>query len=239
MMIHCFGFSEERARALRSIVGPEFDLYFCEHPRDLSDGYFTSFECGGPEVVVYDVSSQSEAAWSVIFDPPIGGRRIRCPIVGYVDESLAGSADLDRLSYLSDLILAPPRAHEFRIRMDAAVRAPVRHLRFGLDQLKRFGVGLTFTECRILAEFLSAPRLRVSREELMRAIWIGLAVNPKTLDVHLFNLRKKIAGAGYRIEFSRRDGSWVLSAAEEPKEPRRASGEGGVGGEGREDAVRR
>lgn len=58
---------------------------------------------------------------------------------------------------------------------------------------------LTFREHQILTIFLSRPERRVSRDDLYSAIWSKVAVNKKTLDVHLFNLRRKLRPYGYDI----------------------------------------
>ncbi len=58
--------------------------------------------------------------------------------------------------------------------------------------------GLTLKERRLLALFLvrQAP---LSREDLFEGLWAGVTVNRKTLDVHLFNLRRKIHPLGFDI----------------------------------------
>jgi DNA-binding winged helix-turn-helix (wHTH) protein len=58
---------------------------------------------------------------------------------------------------------------------------------------------LTFREHQLLTIFISRPERRVGREELYGAIWSKVTVNRKTLDVHLFNLRRKLRPFGYDI----------------------------------------
>lgn len=58
---------------------------------------------------------------------------------------------------------------------------------------------LTFREHQIFTVFLTRPHRKVCREDLYRAIWSSVSVGRKTLDVHLFNLRRKLRAHGYDI----------------------------------------
>ncbi|RYZ93650.1 MAG: hypothetical protein EOP06_00340 [Proteobacteria bacterium] len=61
--------------------------------------------------------------------------------------------------------------------------------------------GLTMKERRLLAVFLLAPAFEISRENLFDQLWRSISVNRKTLDVHLFNLRKKLRPHGFDVVF--------------------------------------
>lgn len=58
--------------------------------------------------------------------------------------------------------------------------------------------GLTLKERQLLASFLTRRNM-LTRAELVRALWRAVNVNRKTLDVHLFNLRRKIHPLGFDI----------------------------------------
>jgi DNA-binding winged helix-turn-helix (wHTH) protein len=66
----------------------------------------------------------------------------------------------------------------------------------------------------MLTVFLNRPDRSVCRDELFEAIWAKVAVNKKTLDVHLFNLRRKLRQHGYDIFC--RDQRFSLSKRESP-----------------------
>lgn len=51
---------------------------------------------------------------------------------------------------------------------------------------------LTFKEFKILNVFLESTHRSATRNDLIEALWGKIQVGPKTLDVHLFNLRKKL-----------------------------------------------
>lgn len=69
--------------------------------------------------------------------------------------------------------------------------------------------GLTTKEMQLLALFLNSLDREVRREDSLKKAWGGTAVHPKTLDVHLYNLRKKLAPYGYVIKSEGR-GRWTL-----------------------------
>lgn len=58
---------------------------------------------------------------------------------------------------------------------------------------------LTFREHQIFTVFLTRPKRTVRRDELYNTIWGGVSVGRKTLDVHVFNLRRKLRVHGYDI----------------------------------------
>lgn len=62
-------------------------------------------------------------------------------------------------------------------------------------------VVLTAKEFQIFALLDQSERHSISREVLLAKIWRAIKVSPKTLDVHIFNLRRKIAPLGLEIFF--------------------------------------
>ncbi len=69
---------------------------------------------------------------------------------------------------------------------------------------KRHGIivsSLTTKEMQILSLLKNAPHQTVLRQELMLKVWGGVSVSSKTLDVHIFNLRKKIIELGVEIRY--------------------------------------
>ena len=59
-----------------------------------------------------------------------------------------------------------------------------------------------------LFDFLVLHPEGVTREQLMVICWKNVSVHPKTLDVHLFNLRQKLELVGGGVSF--RHGCWSL-----------------------------
>jgi hypothetical protein len=60
-------------------------------------------------------------------------------------------------------------------------------------------IQLTIKERKIFKIFLEMPNLSIHRDRLVQRIWGGVKVHEKTIDVHLYNLRKKLDNSPYRI----------------------------------------
>lgn len=60
---------------------------------------------------------------------------------------------------------------------------------------------LTMIENKLFHLFSQTPGKLVLREDILKTIWKKVLVNPKTLDVHLSNLRKKIKNSTYEIDY--------------------------------------
>jgi DNA-binding response OmpR family regulator len=61
---------------------------------------------------------------------------------------------------------------------------------------------LTSKEFQILTLMRQAPEQTISRRDIIARIWGEVKVGSKTLDVHLFNLRKKLAPLGMEIYYT-------------------------------------
>jgi DNA-binding response OmpR family regulator len=114
--------------------------------------------------------------------------------------------DLDLIRFylktgVRDYLLKPIRPNELVAKVERALTAAnnreILILRNDLDGIQVND--LTFREHQLLTLFLSRKDRRVSRDDLYDAIWSKVTVNRKTLDVHLFNLRRKIRPHGYDI----------------------------------------
>ncbi len=69
--------------------------------------------------------------------------------------------------------------------------------------------GLTKKEIQLLKLFVLRDDHRVEKDEVVATIWKDTLVNSKTLDVHFYNLRRKLAPYGIQIKLVRR-GEWQL-----------------------------
>lgn len=109
-----------------------------------------------------------------------------------------------------DYVLKPMRPTEIMAKVERAMCQPsnreVLILRNDLDG--HVVDDLTFREQQILTVLISRPKRQVSRNDLYDAVWGKNLVNRKTLDVHLFNLRRKLRPMGYDI--INRDGLFCL-----------------------------
>jgi DNA-binding response OmpR family regulator len=76
---------------------------------------------------------------------------------------------------------------------------------------------LTAKEYRILSLFLQAPEQVVPRKHLVMTLWKDINVSEKTLDVHLSNIRRKIASLGLTIVCT--DAGYELQPGTHPSVP--------------------
>ena len=100
-----------------------------------------------------------------------------------------------------DYIFKPIRQNELVAKVERALHQisnrEILILRNDLDGIQV--PDLTFREHQILTIFLSRPDRAVKRDDLYAALWSKVTVNRKTLDVHLFNLRRKLRPLGYDV----------------------------------------
>ncbi len=68
---------------------------------------------------------------------------------------------------------------------------------------------LTSKQKQLLSLFLNASDRVVSRDDILDDVWGDTTVHPKTVDVHLYNLRRKLHDHGYIIR-SEGNGKWSL-----------------------------
>lgn len=114
----------------------------------------------------------------------------------------------------AELVIKVERLLSSHRRRDEALRACYRssdpkaqknQLYFDLKD------SLTNKESEILALFIETQEAQLSRKYIYETIWKDISVHPKTLDVHLYNLRRKLKTLGYDI-CSTGTGTWLLSS---------------------------
>lgn len=59
---------------------------------------------------------------------------------------------------------------------------------------------LTLIENKLFHLFTQTPGKILTRDDLIKTIWKKIQVNPKTLDVHLSNLRKKLNYSNWKLD---------------------------------------
>ena len=68
---------------------------------------------------------------------------------------------------------------------------------------------LTPKQYQMLKLFINSSDRCISRTDILQGVWGNTAVHPKTVDVHLYNLRRKLHNFGYMIR-SNGGGCWTL-----------------------------
>jgi DNA-binding response OmpR family regulator len=166
-----------------------------------------------PSMVLIDIDPFSEeAVRNELSQSPLVDQKIPLILCGQKNRVNAVRAFFDL--GVACLLLKPFVAEEVAVRMELASLTASRHIQYTLSFLRSFGAELTSTELKILFCFLAKDTLSISRAEIMQTLWEGVVVHPKTLDVHLFNLRKKLSSVGCQI-VSGRGGTWTLKKVSE------------------------
>jgi two-component system alkaline phosphatase synthesis response regulator PhoP len=152
---------------------------------------------------------------------------VETPIIMLTARTQEIEKELGLDSGADDYVTKPFGLRELRARIRAqlrrSARGPGRAARFGdceVDfdraELRRGGrvVEVTAQEWRLLGVFLQRPGRALSRDQLIALAWgHGVSVSDRTVDTHVFNLRRKIEvvpseprwivgvrGLGYRFE---------------------------------------
>jgi DNA-binding response OmpR family regulator len=112
----------------------------------------------------------------------------------------------------NDYITKPFKKNELLVKIETILK---NHQKFGKPVKPNVSIdgvvieGLTTKQKKLLALFNSQDDRIVDRELILEKVWGGTAVHPKTLDVHLYNLRRKIDSYGFIIK-SLGGGRWTL-----------------------------
>jgi len=109
-----------------------------------------------------------------------------------------------------DFLMKPVRREELRTRLDLARRPWVKAMRTTFEFIEALNAEFTITEQKILLVFLASPNFSASRAQINSELWNSANVNSNSLDVHLFNIRRKIEKTGLQIRFDNKKGVWLL-----------------------------
>ncbi len=105
---------------------------------------------------------------------------------------------------IEDYFTKPFKKNELLVKLERVLKKN-RNLQETKD-LDPFFDGLTLIENKIFSVLLNNLEKTISRDDLQQTVWKKVQVSPKTLDVHLSNLRKKIIGSKWLIESD--DNGW-------------------------------
>lgn len=113
-----------------------------------------------------------------------------------------------------DYLTKPFKKNELIVKIENIFAGPKKavqvvsgHRALSLDG-KEVG-NLTSKQKQLLNLFLNNPERIVTRDDILDTVWGDTNVHPKTVDVHLYNLRRKLHDLGYIIR-SEGGGKWSL-----------------------------
>lgn len=116
----------------------------------------------------------------------------------------------------NDYITKPFKKNELLVKIETILRGKKTMAGQVKSQVSVDGVsieGLTGKQKKLLSLFNSKEDRVIDRDLILDNVWGDTAVHPKTLDVHLYNLRRKLHPYGLIIK-SLGGGRWTLLNAE-------------------------
>jgi DNA-binding response OmpR family regulator len=168
-----------------------------------------------PDLILADLKLPDDSFLSVINSRTKGGSQFYIPFV-----ILSGVDDVDVMRHCFsrgalDYLTKPFKKSELIVKIENVFQELSEDLysprkeQFFVDPvtlrvhfMNKISSPLTSKEMQILALFRLSTEKAVTRGEMVSRVWNDISVSTKTLDVHLFNLRRKLLDAGLEIVFS-------------------------------------
>ena len=102
-----------------------------------------------------------------------------------------------------DYLLKPFNQNEIRAKVERHLINIEERIQETSKSLEALDLDLTqFTnkEIKIIESFNMKEEKTLHRNEIVKVIWKNIAIHPNTLDVHIYNLRKKLKNFNYGIK---------------------------------------
>lgn len=102
-----------------------------------------------------------------------------------------------------DYLLKPFNQNEIRAKVERHlinIEERIQETSKSLEVLNLDLSQFTNKEIKIIESFNMKEEKTLHRNEIVKVIWKNIAIHPNTLDVHIYNLRKKLKPFGYGIK---------------------------------------
>ena len=102
-----------------------------------------------------------------------------------------------------DYLLKPFNQNEIRAKVERHlinIEERIQETSKSLEALNLDLAQFTNKEIKIIESFNMKEEKTLHRNEIVKVIWKNIAIHPNTLDVHIYNLRKKLKPFGYGIK---------------------------------------
>jgi DNA-binding response OmpR family regulator len=112
----------------------------------------------------------------------------------------------------NDYMTKPFKKNELLVKVETILKNKNRFGRSVKPEISIDGNvidGLTAKQQKLLKLFLDQSSRVIDRQMILSKVWGDTIVHPKTIDVHLYNLRRKLHPYGYMIK-SLGKGEWAL-----------------------------
>lgn len=102
-----------------------------------------------------------------------------------------------------DYLLKPFNQNEIRAKVEHHLQIIEERIYESTKSLEALNLNLgdfTNKEIKIIESFNHNEDKTLHRNEIVKLIWKNIAIHPNTLDVHIYNLRKKLKNYGHTIK---------------------------------------
>jgi len=130
---------------------------------------------------------------------------------------ISGTDDMDSMRLCQeegalDYLVKPVNKNELTFKIENVLKSAKRIKKKIRPTVRLDGqeiAGLTSKQIQLLSLFIDSQERKISRGDILERVWDSNNVHPKTIDVHLYNLRRKLHPFGYIIR-SEGGGAWSL-----------------------------
>lgn len=205
--------SESEIEIYRYILSDAYELRLFDSLDPFKQAWMASSVAESPQLVIADLRLKGNDDFAVFLQDEKDRQLMRSPFIVTSSIDDYGTMEHCFSAGASDYLVKPFSKNALLVKVNRAIDQ-----RPSLSNFSEFGDDLRYTlkERLILEEFLKSSGRRVNRRQLVERVWPGVKVESKTLDVHLCNLRRKMAQIHYSIDLVGHQ-EWVLAKLEASK----------------------
>jgi DNA-binding response OmpR family regulator len=178
--------------------GEEYDLRFFKSFDEFRRSYIS--EKSLPNIIIADIMLEDGHFFKLLNESDM---TLNTPYL-----VISSSDDLETLrnafqAGAIDYLLKPFNQNEIRAKVERHIINIEEKNQETSKSLEALNLDLSqFTnkEIKIIESFNIKEEKTLHRNEIVKVIWKNIAIHPNTLDVHIYNLRKKLKMFGYGIK---------------------------------------
>ena len=194
--------------------GDQFILNFFQSFDEFKKAYL--FEKNLPDMIIADIQLEDGHFFQLLNESDM---TINTPFL-----VISSSSDLDDLRGAFtvgaiDYLLKPFNKNEVLAKVEKHLTNIEEKIQASSKSLEALNLNMnayTNKEIKIIESFNLNEDKKLHRNDITKLIWKNVAIHPNTLDVHIYNLRKKLKSDGYGIK-SVGNGNFMFLELVDPK----------------------
>lgn len=175
-----------------------YQIRFFETFKDFSSAYRD--EKNHPDLIIADIMLEDGHFFKLLNDSDM---TLNTPYLVISSSDSIESFENAFAAGAIDYILKPFNQNEIKAKVDKHLDYIEEKLIESSKSLKALNLDLSlFTnkEIKIIESFNMTDDKTLHRNDIVKLIWKNIAIHPNTLDVHIYNLRKKLKRFDYGIK---------------------------------------